>query len=378
MMSKPAWVRAVCCSLWVAVGLLTFVADASAVAPSARVAVLDRGINITHWFRFVSNRNADAMAAYMGAPALADLKRAGFTYVRLSVGPEEVMASDHIEADKLAALVTVIGRIEHAGLGVMVEPHPEQIQNWDLQDNENARQELFGFWHDLAPALRRFSPALTFPELVNEPSLKDPARWNALQSRLLAQVRAVLPHNTVILTGTDWSSIDGLLKVRPLADTNVVYSFHSYEPQLLALLGFWDPAINKKQLAANLPFPAADPTRCKAAISAMTDPHTHAVAEYWCSLHPDDAMISRNLARATQWGRKQGVSVALTEFGASSELNARARLAYLSAVRRSAEALGLPWALWGLDDQMGLGEAAGGLSAAIKLPPSTMRALGLR
>ena len=378
MTSKLTWMRAVCRSLWVAAGLLICAGQASAGVPRTRLAVLDRGINIVHWFRFVPNGNAHAMAAYMGAPAVAELKQLGFTYVRLAVGPEEVMAGDHIEGDKLAALVKAIGEIENAGLGVMVEPHPEKIQNWDLQDNAKARQELFGFWHDLAPALRRFSPALTFPELVNEPSLKDSAHWDALQRRLLAQVRAALPKDTIILTGTDWSSIDGLLKVSPVADTNVVYSFHTYEPQLLALLGFWDPAINKKQLAANLPFPAHDPTQCKAAIAAITDPHTHAVAEYWCSLHPDDAMISNNLARATNWGHEHGVSVAMTEFGASSELNAHARLAYFSAVRRSAEKLGLPWALWGLDDQMGLGQSPGSLPAAGKLQPSVMQALGLR
>ncbi|WP_428390204.1 glycoside hydrolase family 5 protein [Lichenicoccus sp.] len=370
--------RAACRSVWAAVGLLICMAQASAAVPPARLAVLDRGINIVHWFRFVSNQNARAMAAYMGEPALVDLKKAGFTYVRLAVGPEEVMSGNHIEADKLTALESAIARIEHAGLGVMVEAHPEKIENWDLQNNAMARQELFGFWHDLAPALKPFPAALTFPELVNEPSVKDPAQWDALQRQLLAQVRDALPKDTIILTGSDWSSIDGLLKVRPVADANVVYSFHSYEPQLLALLGFWDSAINKKQLAANLPFPASDPKQCKAAIAAITDPHTHAVAEYWCSLHPDDAMISRNLARATQWGHEHRVSVAMTEFGASSELNSPARLAYFSAVRRSAEKLGLPWALWGLDDQMGLGQSTGSQSAAIRLPPDTMRALGLR
>ncbi len=351
-------------------------ATAQADAPAARVAVLARGINITHWFRFVPNRNAHAMAADLDGSALVALKRVGFTYVRLPVGPEEVMDGQHIASDKLSALITAIGRIEQAGLGVMIEAHPELMQHWNLQNNINAQRLLVGFWQDLAPALRRFPAATTFPELVNEP-MSDPSKWDALQSRLLAKVRAFLPNDTIILTGTDWSSIDGLLKTKPVADPDVIYSFHTYEPQLLTLLGSWDPAINKKQLAEYLPFPAADSVRCKGSISKITDPHTHAVAEYWCSLHPDAASIKKNLARAVQWGRMHNASVAMTEFGASSELNTTARLAYIAAVRRSAEQLGLPWALWGLDDQMGLDQKPGGFSSSEQLPAKTLHALGL-
>ena len=318
------------------------------------------------------------MAADVDQSALSTLKRTGFTYVRLAVGPEEVMDGQHIAADKLKALLSAIKRTEAAGLGVMVEAHPEMIQHWNLQNNAHARDVLFGFWHDLAPALRRFPAALTFPELVNEPSASDPAKWDALQSSLLTKVRASLPDNTIILTGTDWSSINGLLKVKPVSDPNVIYSFHSYEPQLLTLLGFWDASINKKQLAKYLPFPAANPAQCSAAIAKITDPHTHDVAKYWCSLHPDTAMIKKNLMRAVRWGKVHNVSVAMTEFGASSELNTNARLAYMAAVREAAEQLGLPWALWGLDDQMGLDQKPGGFTSSDQLPHQTISALGLR
>ncbi len=350
---------------------------AVAQPPAARIAVLARGINVTHWFRFVPDRRARSMSRYMDDPALAALKRAGFTYVRLAVGPEEVMEGQHIAPDMLQALAAAIGRIERSGLGVMIEPHPEMMQHWNLQRDAGAREKLFGFWRDLAPVLRRFPAAMTFPELVNEPSLDDPAQWDALQARLVTQLRTTLPDSTVILTGTNWSSIDGLLKVRPIADRNVVYSFHTYEPQVLTLLAFWDSAVNKHQLAANIPFPASDPAKCAAAIAPIADRHTHDVAKYWCSLHQDDASVERNLSRAVQWGKAHDASVAMTEFGASSELNAKARLAYLYAVRHSAEQLGLPWGIWGLDDQMGFGHAPAGLSTPDQLSAGVMQALGL-
>ena len=284
-----------------------------------RVAVLERGVNVTHWFRFPPSRDARAMAADLDDQALAALKHVGFTYVRLAVGPEEVMRGSSIVPDKLAAIVGVIRRIERAGLGVMIEPHPELVQNWDLQHNARARALLVAFWRDLAPALKPFPASLTFPELVNEPSLDDPADWDALQRQLLAVVRSALPDDTIILTGTNWSSIDGLLKVQPVADANGVYSFHTYEPQLLTLLGGWDPAIRQDQLAAALPFPATDQGSCDARVAVIQDAHTLAVARYWCSLHQGPASVATNLARATDWAHAHHVSVALTEFGAEIE-----------------------------------------------------------
>jgi endoglucanase len=251
------------------------------------------------------------------------------------------------------------------------------MQHWNLQRNAQARAILLGFWHDLAPALKRFPAQLTFPELVNEPSFDDPRQWDAFQRQLLAVVRAALPQNTVILTGTNWSSLDGLLKVQPVADPDVIYSFHTYDPTLLTILGTWDPAINKKQLAQYIPFPVTDQAACKAQVSGIRDAHTLAVAQYWCSMHVNEASLSKGLSRATNWGRQHHVSVALTEFGASDRLQARSRLAYLSAMRKAAEQLGLPWAIWGLDDQMGFGQAPRAFRTASQLSPDVLRALGL-
>ncbi len=350
---------------------------ARADAPPARVAVLARGLDISHWFRFPPNNAASAMAHDLDDAAIASLKGAGFTFIRLPVGPEEVMQGGRIDAAKREAIVAVIGRLEKAGLAVLVDPNPELMQHWNLQQNQAAQAELLAFWRDLAPALRRLPVGLTFPELVNEPMFKDPAQWDVLQRKLLAVIRASLPRNTVILTGTDWSSIDGLLRVQPVADTNVIYSFHTYEPQLLALLGFWDPAIRHAQFDRAVPFPVDDVSACRRQVAVITDAHTRSVAEYWCSLHQDAATVKKNLARAAAWGSAHGVSVAMTEFGAAGAINPQARQNLLAAMRTGAEQLHLPWALWALDDQMGFGQQPGAYRSAAQLSPLVMHALGL-
>lgn len=350
---------------------------AQAEAPPERMATLARGINISHWLRFPPDNHPKAMQADLDDAAIASLQHVGFTYVRLPVGMEEVMQGNHIAPEKLEAIINIVSRIEQAGLAVMIQPYPQTPGFWDQDHRSASRSSLTEFWQDLAPALKRFSARMTFPELVNEPLAQDSSDWDAIQRQLVSLIRASLPESTIILTGTNWSSIDGLLKVQPVSDINVVYSFHTYEPQLFTLLGFWDPKVNQTQLAQHIPFPANNDAHCLATIAAIDDPHTRQVAAYWCSLHQDKASIAANLDRATQWGRQHGVSVAMTEFGATDKINPSSRAAYLKAVVESAFALKLPWALWALDDQMAFNIPALKYKSAAQLSPLVMQAAGL-
>ena len=349
---------------------------AGADAPTSRVAVLARGLNIAHWLRFPPSNDDAALRGYLDDAAVASLKQAGFTYVRIPVGLEVVMQGRHVAPDKLATILAIVRRVQHAGLGVMIEPHPQQVQNWNFGKNGEARQILLGFWRDLAPALRPLPVGLTFPEVVNEPTDDDPADWDRLQGEILHVIRTALPQDTVMLTGTNWSSLDGLLKVRPVADVNVVYTFHTYEPTLLALVGFWDSGIDQPMLAANIPFPV-NPTACARAVAATTQEHTRSIVRYWCSQPQNDGTVATYLQRATDWGRQHAVHVAMTEFGARGILNRPARDAYLTAMRRGAEAQRLPWALWALDDQMGFDRPVGNTIAAFRLSPDVIRDLGV-
>ncbi|WP_043360038.1 glycoside hydrolase family 5 protein [Belnapia sp. F-4-1] len=358
------------------ISLLASAAPSRAEAPPDRMATLARGLNVAHWFRFPPDGSTRALRNYMDDAAIASLKQAGFTYIRLAVGPEVVMRGDGIASDKLDAIVSAIERFQKAGLAVMVEPHPQNLGNWNLQTNADARRKLLGFWRDLAPALAHLPPALTFPEVVNEPMFADPAQWDRMQGDLVAIIRAALPRNTIVLAGADWSSINGLLRVKPVADRNVVYTFHTYEPQVLTLLASWEQGVDTASLG-KLPFPVTDQARCRAAVAGIQHQRTRDIANYWCSERHDAATIAANVNRAVRWGRDNGVSVALTEFGAVRALNEDSRNAYLEAVRQAADQARIGWGLWALEDSMGFAIQPGRYSASTTLPPGVMRALGL-
>ena len=154
--------------LLAAVLALTLLA-AAGEPPSA---ALRRGINITNWFRFPPSRDPAALRAYLDDAALEELKRIGFTFVRLPVQPDLLAAPD--------ALADAVARVQRHGLAVVVA----LFATTGLETDPADRAKLLATWRSLAPMLRRFDPRLTFPEVLNEPVFAgDPAAWARLQHR---------------------------------------------------------------------------------------------------------------------------------------------------------------------------------------------------
>jgi endoglucanase len=340
---------------------------AHAEPTAERLAVLRRGVNITNWFRYPPSQDARAIRVYLGDTAIEDLRRAGFTFVRLPVQPEVLTG-----AGVLAALADALTRLQHHGLGVVVSVHPV---DWHLETASGDRARLLAVWRSLAPALRPFDPRLTFAEALNEPVFPDePQGWARLQRQALAEIRASLPANTIVLTGNNWGSIDGLFAMVPEPDPNVVYSFHLYEPAELTALAAYRPGLDTKALA-RLPFPADDEVACEAAATRTDDPPTAGLIRFYCAQHWDAAKLAARIDAAADWALRNHAAVLAGEFGASQRLNAPARLAWLAAVREACERRSIGWALWGYDDSMGF--ALHPPADARRLDRDVLHALGL-
>ncbi|HSU07406.1 MAG TPA: cellulase family glycosylhydrolase [Acetobacteraceae bacterium] len=313
--------------------------------PDDRLYLLRRGINLTNWFRFPPHADAEALRSYLSDAAIENLHRAGFGFVRISVQPEFLDAAP----GRRDLLVEQIARVQRHHLAVVVALHP---QNWKLESNPADRADLFRFWRNLAPALRRLDSRLTFPELLNEPVFPhDPEGWAKLQEEVRAVIRLALPDSTIVLTGNDWGSLAGLTALPDSVDPNVVYSFHFYDPVELTSLAAWRPGLDTAVLA-RLPFPAANSESCNA-VAGSTDSATAEVVRYYCAQKWTATSITARIDTAAAWARRNDAVVLLGEFGATARLNQLARLAWFEAVRRACESDGIGWAMWGYDDVMG-------------------------
>jgi endoglucanase len=348
-----------CLAAALAVTLLAGAGAAAADTPPN----LRRGVNITHWFRYPPSRDPAALRGYLDDAAIKQIKDAGFDFVRLPVQPALL--------DQLDVVTQAVARLERHGLSVIVSLHPV---DWHLEIAPSDQARLLSAWRSLAEALRRSDPAMTVPEVLNEPVFAaDPAAWASLQHRALLTIRGVLPANTIVLTGADWGSVRGLLALRPEPDRNVIYSFHLYEPAELTALGAYRPGLDTATMA-RLPFPVSDPAPCEAIALATADAPTAGLIRFYCAMRWDADKVSARIAEAAEWGRRNHVTVIVGEFGASERLNPAARLGWLATVRAACEQQRLGWALWGYDDSMGFSVSAPGTRA---LDPGLLGALGL-
>ncbi|MGA9867881.1 MAG: cellulase family glycosylhydrolase [Acetobacteraceae bacterium] len=354
-------------TLAVVLAVLLARASAWATPPPPRLAALARGVNITNWFRFPASMDPAAIGAYLSDAAMADLRRVGFTFVRLPFDP--IFAASLSGRDLLVAQAR---RLQAAGLAVILVP---ASATWRLEDRPADRAALLDTWRRLAPALRALPSDGTFPEAVNEPVFPAAAAaWADLQLRILATIRDALPANTVVLDGANWSSLDGLEALAPAADPDVVYSFHFYDPAELTSLAAYRPGLDTAALA-RLPFPMDDPVACARAARSPDAP-TMALVRYVCAPRWNREAIEARIARAANWAARHHAAVLAGEFGASAQLNPEARLAWIAAVREACEQDGIGWALWGYDDVMGF-DVARPPAPRPRLDTGLLRALGM-
>jgi hypothetical protein len=356
------------------IATLALTVPAAAQVPPDRLHRLSHGVNLTNWFRYPARQDDDYLSGYIDDAELRQLRAVGFGFVRLAVQPELMLdGRGRPDAHRLNLVAAAVARIERQGLAVMVGWHP---QTWDLQNSPQQQRQLQDLWGALAVRLRPLDPGMTFPEVLNEPVFDGavPA-WEALQAKVLARIRAELPGATVVLTGTHWGSIDGLLALHPVADGNVLYSFHTYDPATLTALADFEPGLDHEALK-HLPFPVTDLQSCNDSAKATTQARTADVMRFYCSEHWDAAKLRDTVGRAAEWGRRHHAGVLCGEFGVSDQLPAATRLAWLAAMRRAFESHGIGWALWGYDDMYGFAIHSHGGNPA-PLDPAMLHALGL-
>ncbi len=355
--------------------MLAFPANAQ-VEPE-RVAVLSRGVNIVHWFRFPARLTADYFRTYVNAAELAQLRRYGFTFVRLPVQPEVMRGEDY----RARALCAAIAAIHSAGMAVVIDLHPYR---WRLEREAAHREEFLETWRDLAALLADTDPDRTFLEVLNEPVFQNGAEaWHALQVQAVEIIRAAAPQHTIIATGHFWGGLRGLLALTPLEDRNIVYSFHFYQPQFWTALASFvsdspdQPQRNPDRAAiARLPWPSGDRETCMQSADTQHARTRALIDANYCQQGWNAAKIQRLVAQAGAWSARHQVPVIAGEIGVSQRIPPQMRAAWLHDVHSALEAQRIGWAVWGYDDVMGLARVKDA-QGRVSLREEVLQGLGL-
>ena len=346
--------------------------------PSSRLAHLRHGINLSGWFAQVYDPRGytkEHFESWTTSADIALIKSAGFDHVRLSVNPQPMMdAAQRQEgaAEYFAYLDAAIKMILNAGLAVELDMQPESDFKARLKEDDFV-ERFADFWRMLAKHYATWDSERIFFEILNEPEMSDSYRWYGVETKLVAAIRQSSPTQTILATGAGWDDNGDLISLEPLRDTNVIYVFHFYQPQIFTHQGAnW--AVYYWHSLEGLHYPS-DPRNASQVAESLPDAvHRLDVIRYgherW-----DAARIEAEINEAADWAKHNSVPVVCNEFGVYRHAEPQDRATWINDVRTSLERHNIGWAMWDYSGSFGVATKKDGKPT---LDDGAVKALGLR
>lgn len=268
------------------------------------------------------------------------LRKLGFTTIRLPVA-FAYFESQHIPLEKvLARIDDVIGKCNKYGFKLILDNH------YGTLDNSNYMVETQGIiklWSILTKRYINQNHNNLFFELYNEPPHMDPQIWHDVAFNITTAIHKIDAQRTLIVGASNYNSIYELSRSVRLADDNIIYTFHFYEPFLFTHQGAaW---IGDQESTIGVPFPYNGEHYPKLNPRAKNTPGESNYNEY--PIDGNERSIKDKLLIVKNWGNKYDVPIICGEYGVYNKYaDPDSRCRYIKAVRETLKALNIPGILW--------------------------------
>jgi endoglucanase len=206
---------------------------------SRRAASMGLGANLSHlenyWNGTPSKHYGDNVKTTEVAKRkqmLADMASQGIKTVRIPVcfsawaTVSEPFSWDYPQ--NFAALDSLLKWTLSNNMKAIIDFHHPEMDGKFL--NVASLKRVNWLWLDIAKRYKNTDPDRVFLELWNEPHDMKAADWEAMATPLLQSIRQICPNHTLIVGAQDWNGIDALNNSQPYNDTNIIYTFHYYDP----------------------------------------------------------------------------------------------------------------------------------------------------
>jgi aryl-phospho-beta-D-glucosidase BglC (GH1 family) len=337
---------------------------------------LQRGVNLSHWFS--QTRWPDYPAQEATVDDMRLIRSVGMDHIRLPVDPIRLWdfpGEGPLKTEVLEQMDAAIDRALDQGLNVVVDMHPRPNVKEQLENDPATFESFLRFWTVLATHLKQYDSERVALEILNEPMVDDAETWQSMADRLYAVVRAAAPKHTIVIGGGAWSDTAMLRKLVPVDDSNVVYTFHFYEPHVFTHQGarWGEPEWLK---LTDVPYPSNEKKEMQQ-MEGLVDKDARKVFQDHIDQNWNAEKIQGRIAEAAAWAQEHGVVIWCGEFGVYRPYAPPAdRARYIRDVRIALEEYGIGWTLWDYQGSfsMVLKEEPGAL-ARVDEPVAT--ALGL-
>ena len=321
-----------------------------------RAKTIGMGIDLSWLENYWNGTPSEGYRDYLDLHRLAGRKkdlelmhRLGFTTLRLPVA-FNYWTSDKppykiTETGYFAAIDSILKWAKQYHLKVIIDNH-----NGSLDDSVKVMQALprvEAIWRQIASHYKYTNPDEVFFELYNEPHYISDIQWKECALQLIKVVHDIAPKHTIIIGGAEWNSIHGLIQMGELPDSNIIYTFHFYDPFLFTHQGAAWAGV-KATSNIHIPFPY-DP-------AAMPPVNPECIGTYGENNYKNykqassKSFLEKELLVAKDFSKKYNVPIFCGEWGSYKKYsNAESRCRYTNTIKTLLETLHIPFAYWEWD-----------------------------
>jgi endoglucanase len=299
---------------------------------------LDNGVNIS-WLEQTWNAGALQHKPF-GKTDYLLLKKLGFKNIRLPVA-FEYYRSKGISMNRILTQVDVVLKeCKHYGFKLIIDYHGGKIAD---NNDVAATKEAISNWLYICKHYRNESAGNLFYDIYNEPPHMNPEHWKNAANNIITAMRTVDKQRILLVGASNFNSIYELSRSEPLADRNIIYTFHFYEPFFFTHQGAaW---VGDQVSTTGVPFPYDGDKFPQLNRRAKGTPGEANYNQY--PRDGNEQSVKDKLQLVKKWSTKFNVPILCAEYGVYNKYaDEDSRCRYIKAVRKSLKQLGIPGILW--------------------------------
>ncbi|WP_443945377.1 glycoside hydrolase family 5 protein [Pedobacter sp. AW1-32] len=273
------------------------------------------------------------------------ISRLGFRTIRLPVAFQQFYISGTTEQKTSVSkhLAYALKMCKRYKLKLILVNHYGNLRKGHLAEDT---QVLISLWQDLEKRYRNISNDALYFELFNEPTIDD-KDWRNSALKIIAAIRHSSPARTIIIGASNYNSMYELSRIKPYPVSNLIYTFHFYEPFIFTHQG---AAWSGKQVSTTqIPFPYQN-----GLMPALNTDAAGTPGEINYKNYPNEGKygaIHDKLQIVNAWAKKYNVPLLCGEYGVYNKYATEQSISnYLYCVRTELDKINVPGIIWDYDE----------------------------
>jgi len=310
-----------------------------------------RGVNLSSWFQESSAKQIQ-FSKYTKTD-FKNIKLLGCDVIRLPINMHSMTsgAPDYtVDPLLFEFLDQAVDWAEELNLHILLDNHSFDPA---VNTSPSVLSILVPVWKQVAEHMKLRSN-LVYYEILNEPHGINDVVWNAIQKNVIDSIRTIDNFHTIIIGPAGWNGFSNLNQMPIYADTNLIYTFHFYDPFIFTHQGAsWaNPSLVP---LSGVPFPynaATMPALPQALVG------TYIQNEFNNYSNSGTAASVKNLIDiAVNFRNGRNVRIFCGEFGVYiPNSNNQDRVNWYELMRKYFEEKGIAWTIWDYQGGFGLFE----------------------